>query len=174
MHVLCVAEKPSIAKAVSQILSGGQFSTVGLYRFDFHALTDYALQRPTQNKYIKNYDFPYPQTRDTYTVTSVSGHLMSLDFGPMHRKWTSCDPFTLFDAPVELKVADDKKSIERNLIAEARKSQMLMIWTDCDREGENIGMEVAKICRNANHSLRVKRAKFSAIIAQYVQVRTRV
>lgn len=96
---------------------------------------------------------------------------MSLDFGPMHRKWTSCDPFTLFDAPVETKVAEDKKCIERNLIAEARKSQMLMIWTDCDREGENIGMEVAKVCRKANPSLRIKRARFSAIIAQYVECR---
>ncbi|KAF8481542.1 prokaryotic type I DNA topoisomerase [Gautieria morchelliformis] len=151
MHVLCVAEKPSIAKSVSQILSGGQFAT-----------------RTTQNKYIKNYDFAYPRTRDTYTVTSVSGHLMFSDFGPMHRSWTSCDPLILFEAPVETKVAEDKKSIERNLISEARKSQMLMIWTDCDREGENIGMEVAKVCRKANNNIRVKRAKFSAIIAQQI------
>ena len=86
----------------------------------------------------------------------------------MHRNWTSCDPITLFEAPIETKVAEDKKSIERNLISEARKSQVLMIWTDCDREGENIGMEVAKVCRKANHTLRVTRAKFSAIIAQYV------
>lgn len=28
MRVLCVAEKPSIAKAITQILSGGQFNTV--------------------------------------------------------------------------------------------------------------------------------------------------
>jgi DNA topoisomerase III len=93
---------------------------------------------------------------------------MSSDFGPMHRNWTSCDPLALFEAPVETNVAEDKKSIERNLISEARKSQMLMIWTDCDREGENIGMEVAKVCRKANNNIQVKRAKFSAIIAQYV------
>lgn len=31
MRVLCVAEKPSIAKSISQILSGGQFTTVSKY-----------------------------------------------------------------------------------------------------------------------------------------------
>ena len=35
MRVLCVAEKPSIAKSISQILSGGQFSTVILLPFGF-------------------------------------------------------------------------------------------------------------------------------------------
>jgi DNA topoisomerase-3 len=41
-----------------------------------------------------------------------------------------------------------------------------MIWTDCDREGENIGAEIAKVCRKANPNIVVKRARFSAIIAQ--------
>lgn len=45
-----------------------------------------------------------------------------------------------------------------------------MIWTDCDREGEHIGSEVAQVCRKANPRIRVKRAKFSAIIPQYVPV----
>lgn len=93
---------------------------------------------------------------------------MSSDFGPAHRNWSSCDPFALFEAPVETRVAEDKKAIERNLTSEARTSQMLMIWTDCDREGENIGMEVAKVCRKAKVGIRVKRARFSAIIAQQV------
>jgi len=93
---------------------------------------------------------------------------MASDFGPEYRSWTSCDPFTLFEAPVETRVPDDKKSIEQNLTSEARRSQMLMIWTDCDREGENIGMEVAKVCRKAKPTIQVKRARFSAIIAQLV------
>jgi len=41
-----------------------------------------------------------------------------------------------------------------------------MIWTDCDREGENIGAEIVKICRQAKPNIVVKRARFSAIIAQ--------
>jgi DNA topoisomerase-3 len=86
----------------------------------------------------------------------------------MHRKWHSCDAFDLFDAPVESTIAPDKKAIERNLLAQARRSDVLMIWTDCDREGEHIGMEIAQVCRKAKPGIRIKRARFSAIIAQYV------
>ncbi|TFY69145.1 hypothetical protein EVG20_g3279 [Dentipellis fragilis] len=151
MRVLCVAEKPSIAKSISQILSGGQYTT-----------------RSSPVNFIKNYDFNYPQTRAQFTVTCVAGHLMSHDFTDTHRKWNSCEPFTLFEAPVVSFVAPDKKGIERNLISEAKKAQELMIWTDCDREGENIGAEIASICRKAKPGITVKRARFSAIIAQQI------
>jgi len=90
------------------------------------------------------------------------------DFPDTHRKWQSCDPFELFDAPIEVQVAPDKKAIVDNLSSEARKAHQLMIWTDCDREGENIGLEIVKICRKAKPNIVVKRARFSAIIAQYV------
>ncbi|KAK7005830.1 DNA topoisomerase 3 [Favolaschia claudopus] len=151
MRVLCVAEKPSIAKSITQILSGGQFNS-----------------RPTGNKYIRNYDFDYPQTRAQYTVTSVSGHLTSHDFPQTHRKWDSCDPLTLFDIPVETFVSSDRKDIERNLKQEARRADLLMIWTDCDREGEHIGSEVKRVCRGVKPNIIVKRARFSAIIAQQI------
>ncbi len=39
-----------------------------------------------------------------------------------------------------------------------------MIWTDCDREGEHIGSEIVGVCRKGKEGLRVKRARFSAII----------
>ncbi|OSD06958.1 prokaryotic type I DNA topoisomerase [Trametes coccinea BRFM310] len=151
MRVLCVAEKPSIAKSITQILSGGQYTT-----------------RNSRNKYIKNYDFNYPQTNSFFTVTSVTGHVMEYDFNIMYSKWTSCDPFALFEAPVECKVKNDAKTIAENLKTEARRAQTLMIWTDCDREGENIGAEIMKICRSANANITVKRARFSAIIAQQI------
>ncbi|KAG2134124.1 DNA topoisomerase [Suillus clintonianus] len=44
------------------------------------------------------------------------------------------------------------------LLTETHRANTLMIWTDCDREGENIGNEIVKIV--------VKRARFSAIIPQ--------
>ena len=97
----------------------------------------------------------------------MSGHLTSLDFYDTHRKWNACDSFDLFDAPVEIQVPSDRKAIEQNLLNQARRADMLMIWTDCDREGEHIGMEIAKVCRKAKSSIRIKRARFSAIIPQY-------
>lgn len=60
------------------------------------------------------------------------------------------------------------QGIERNLLNEARRADELMIWTDCDREGEHIGSEVANVCRKAKPNIRVTRARFSAIIAAYV------
>jgi len=56
------------------------------------------------------------------------------------------------------------KGIEQNLTTEARKATHLMIWTDCDREGEFIGSVVAEVCRKAKPNIVVKRARFSAII----------
>lgn len=64
---------------------------------------------------------------------------------------------------------DDHRGIEANLLAEARKATHLMIWTDCDREGEFIGSMVAQVCRRAKPNIVVKRARFSAIIPAYVR-----
>jgi hypothetical protein len=167
MKVLCVAEKPSIAKSITQILSGGQFTTVRRIRRDAFWWPDASIiQHNTQTNFIKNYEFDYPQTQSFFVVTAVAGHLTSYDFDEAHRKWTSCEPFSLFDAHVEVQVASDKKSIEQNLLTRARTSDMLMIWTDCDREGEHIGMEIARVCRKAKSNIHIKRARFSAIIAQ--------
>jgi len=125
-------------------------------------------QRATSNRFIKNFDFDYPQTNSQFTVTSVSGHLLAHDFPDEYRQWNSCDPITLFDAPILSTVPTDNKSIERNLLAEARGADTLMIWTDCDREGENIGSEIVKVCKKSRPQIVVKRARFSAIIPQYV------
>jgi DNA topoisomerase-3 len=103
-------------------------------------------------------------------MTSVIGHLTTQEFDEAHSKWHSCDPFTLFDAPVKFTIASNSEDIEKNLISEARRSDMLMVWTDCDREGEHIGWEIARVCRGAKRNIEVKRARFSAIIAQYVQI----
>lgn len=151
MKVLCVAEKPSIARAITEILSSNQFQT-----------------RQSPNKYVKNFDFTYrlpPSAQQVrFTVTSVLGHLTQSDFDAHHKKWSNCDPFALFDAPIERFVSPEHKGIERNLQTEARGSNRLMIWTDCDREGEHIGSEIKSVCLKANRNLTVSRARFSAII----------
>ncbi|GAA5937946.1 hypothetical protein JCM1841_005033 [Sporobolomyces salmonicolor] len=155
---LCVAEKPSIAKSITQILSGGQFT----------------VRDSRHPKWIKNYDFSYRMGNGgawtDFTVTAVAGHLTSSEFDEQYRKWSSCDPRELFDARIRMFVTQDNdhKGIERNLIAEAKKATHLMIWTDCDREGEFIGSVVAEVCRKAKPNIVVKRARFSAIIANQI------
>lgn len=125
-------------------------------------------KRATRNRFVKNYDFVYPQMNAQFTVTAVAGHVMEHDFEAQYRAWNSCEPFALFDAPIEEKVSSNSKDIEQNLMQQARGADELMIWTDCDREGEHIGSEIKKICRKANPRIRVTRARFSAIIARCV------
>ncbi len=36
---------------------------------------------------------------------------------------------------------------QRTLEREVKNCQSLIIWTDCDREGENIGYEIINTCR---------------------------
>lgn len=147
MKVLCVAEKPSIAKAVAGILGGQDVRS-----------------RTTRNQYTRNYDcsFTFPEWGPcNVTVTSVAGHLFSTDFTEQHKKWYSCAPADLFDAKIVTEVAANMKDIHNNIVSEARNAQVLMIWTDCDREGEYIGWEVMSAATQSNRNIQVKRANFN-------------
>ncbi|KAL6011780.1 DNA topoisomerase 3-alpha [Asimina triloba] len=59
---------------------------------------------------------------------------------------------------------DDKLDIKRTLEDEAKYCQWLVLWLDCDREGENIAFEVMEVCTAANNRLEIWRARFSALI----------
>lgn len=58
----------------------------------------------TGSQYVKNYEFDFafgpPWGNCSVTMTSVIGHLYGLDFPQEYRKWHSCRPAQLFDAPV--------------------------------------------------------------------------
>ncbi|PWY80047.1 DNA topoisomerase III [Aspergillus eucalypticola CBS 122712] len=148
-RVLCVAEKPAIAKAVAQHLSGGSFQTIAI----------------RGNQYVKNYVFDFnfggPWGTCSVTMTSVIGHLTGLDFERQYRTWLSCPPSALFEAPVHESVADDKVAIAKNIQEQARRCKALFIWTDCDREGEHIGTEIRKQAKEGNARIVIKRARFS-------------
>ncbi|XP_048233865.1 DNA topoisomerase 3-alpha isoform X8 [Ricinus communis] len=152
INVLNVAEKPSVAKSVATILSRNQQ----------HGLR----VREGQSRYNKIFEFNYVINGQNchMLVTSVTGHLMELEFDDRFRKWHSCDPADLYHAPVRKFVPEDKTNIKRTLEEEARRCQWLILWLDCDREGENIAFEVVDVCRSANRYLTVRRARFSALI----------
>ena len=59
-------------------------------------------------------------------------------------------------------------NIERTLKREIKNVGLLIIWTDCDREGENIGAEIRDICLGVKR-VPVRRAKFSEITQQAIQ-----
>ncbi|CAN1250035.1 DNA topoisomerase 3-alpha [Linum perenne] len=147
--VLNVAEKPSVAKSVAGILSRNQ-----------------ARMREGRSRYNKIYEFNYTINGQPchMLMTSVTGHLMEMDFDDRFRKWHSCDPADLYQAPIRKFVPEDKLDIKRSLEEEARKCQWLVLWLDCDREGENIAFEVVEVCRTANSRLTIRRARFSSLI----------
>ncbi|KAA8568444.1 hypothetical protein EYC84_007476 [Monilinia fructicola] len=154
--ILCVAEKPSIAKAVANHLAGGN-----------------AQPSSTRNKYIKNYSFTFDfggQWGNCNAVmTSVLGHLTTLDVAPSHKNWTSPPPEDLFfGAQVIESVVDDKRDIAQNIQSQARGAKALFIWTDCDREGEHIGSEVRAQALKGNPRIEIKRARFSNIERAHV------
>lgn len=65
------------------------------------------------------------------------------------------------------------RNIARTLAEESANSDILVIWTDCDREGESIGAEVAKVCLESNRRLDVYRARFSEITPAAIEYAAR-
>jgi DNA topoisomerase-3 len=92
---------------------------------------------------------------------------MSHDFPSQYRSWHSCDPSALFEAQIDAFVNKENAPIAKNIESQARHSQFLYIWTDCDREGEHIGTEIRDVAFKSNTCLReagkTMRARFSNI-----------
>lgn len=104
-------------------------------------------------------------------MTSVLGHLTSNDFEARYKHWSSVDPRELFVAPIQTSVTTSLETVSRNISKEARMASKLFIWTDCDREGEHIGWEIANVAKGANRGLRdtdITRAVFNNVEARYV------
>ncbi|XP_077979907.1 DNA topoisomerase 3-alpha-like [Glandiceps talaboti] len=147
-RVLNVAEKNDAAKSLADVMSRGHFS-----------------RREGYSRFNKIYEWDYNLLNQNckMVMTSVSGHLANYDFVGTYKKWHGCDPVMLFDAPIEKKCLPDFQDIKRTLEREARQCQILVIWTDGDREGENIGYEIIDACTEVNPRLQLYRARFSEI-----------
>ncbi|XP_059509987.1 DNA topoisomerase 3-alpha isoform X2 [Stegostoma tigrinum] len=117
------------------------------------------------SKFNKIYEYEYHLNGQNIAIvmTSVSGHLLELEFKSPFQKWRSCNPVTLFDTEVEKYCPENYVDIKRTLEREVRKCQALILWTDCDREGENIGFEIINVCKTVKPNLQVLRARFSEI-----------
>ncbi|XP_007939652.1 DNA topoisomerase 3-alpha [Orycteropus afer afer] len=153
--VLCVAEKNDAAKGIADLLSNSRMR-----------------RREGLSKFNKIYEFDYHLCGQNVTMvmTSVSGHLLAYNFQMQFRKWQSCNPLVLFEAEIEKYCPENFVGIKKTLEREARQCQALVIWTDCDREGENIGFEIIHVCKAVKPGLLVLRARFSEITPRAIRM----
>jgi len=97
-------------------------------------------------------------------TTSVRGHLSGKEFGPQYG-WSACAPSVLFfNAQIETTFKPDMEPLQRMLQTQAKNATTLVLWLDCDREGEAICDEVREVCLESNPRLHVYRAKFSTVL----------
>jgi DNA topoisomerase-3 len=129
--VVMVAEKPSIALSITEALSNGKYSKgSGLAR----SLPVYVF-----NGLFKGH-------HATFKVTSVAGHVFNRDFPTEYQDWKQ-DPEGLFDAPTLRKLDKHSRPVANHLSNISRNLDFLVLWLDCDKEGENICFEVLDVCK---------------------------
>lgn len=150
---LNVAEKNDAAKNIAQLLSRGTSN-----------------KREGMSVYNKIYEFDATVFNEQarMLMTSVSGHLLNNAFTGAYKNWNTCSPLVLFDAPIVKYCPEDFLKVKKTLEREIRSCDGLILWTDCDREGENIAFEIIKVCTDVKPNLRIYRAKFSEITAASV------
>lgn len=154
--VLMVAEKPSLAQSIAGFLSNG------------------AMRSRRGSVDVHEWEGSFRGSRAAFKMTSVCGHLLSLDFPAAYNSWDRVDPMELFDAATVKSESNPKMHLCRHLQSEAKGCDHLVLWLDCDREGENICFEVVdntvKWMRAAPPGQQtVWRARFSAISAPEIK-----
>ena len=155
-RLLMVAEKPSIAKAVAEALSGKRGPR----------------QRRGISRALPVYEFttdgfaPEHGQRCVATVTSVVGHVFSLAFAEEGVRRD--DPSSYFTADVTKKEEGTtaKLRVVDHLRALAADADHLVLWLDCDAEGENIAHEVIGVTRRAMELAAARRAVESGAVPQ--------
>merc|ERR1719189_30053 len=94
---------------------------------------------------------------------------MSLDFLQKFNNWDRVDPGELFACGTEKKEATPKLEMPAFLASEAKNADYLVLWLDCDKEGENICFEVIDAVKpsmkkpSSHRKKSIFRAKFSSI-----------
>ena len=69
----------------------------------------------------------------------------------------------LYHIPLLRTPIAESKPVYKNLEHYSKNCDHLVIWTDCDREGEAIGYDIIDVCRKSTPRIDVYRAKFSAL-----------
>jgi len=137
---LIISEKNITARKIASILSAGRYKTEKAGSYPVYTWKD---------------------GEDEYRCFGLRGHIMKVDFPEEYLNWGKVDLFQLIRADV-VKSPKEKRLVEL-VKKEARKAELLIVATDFDREGELIGYDVARLAKEVNPDLIVKRARFSAL-----------
>ena len=87
-----------------------------------------------------------------------------IDFEAGYQNWEKVNPIDLFGAPTQKVESNPKNHVVKNLKKESKGIDYIVLWLDCDREGENICFEVLSvISKNIKNRNNVFRAKFSSL-----------
>ncbi|KAF8820488.1 putative Dna topoisomerase III beta-1, partial [Cardiosporidium cionae] len=122
---------------------------------------------------VWEFDGTFENRAAHFKVTSTTGHVFERDFVETHRSWNS-DPLQLFDAETIKSECKEGGKIIKTLVNAAKGCSFLILWLDCDREGENICFEVIQIVQSHLLPLpsvirQILRAKFSSLDAKDVK-----
>ena len=124
-----------------------------------------------RSKYNPIFEFDYHINgeRCRFRVTSVLGHIMGLKYPDHCKNWQATNMESLYEVAPEKVPIENSKQVVANLSAYSRDIGHLVIWTDCDREGEAIGFDIIDLCRKSRPGIKVHRAHFSALTKQDIE-----
>ena len=150
VNVLMVAEKPSIARMISEVLSNGKARE----------------KKIGKGKCIITFDGYFKNSKAKFTVSAVAGHVYTSDFLREHNQWDAVDAVDLYDVPIVKLEAMKKSRMPEMLQRMGSGKDILCLWLDCDKEGENICYEVIYNVypqMNKKKYQQIYRAKFSSL-----------
>ena len=94
---------------------------------------------------------------------------MGLKYPNHCKNWQTTPMECLYEIELDKEPIENSRQVVENLRAYSRDCEHLIIWTDCDREGEAIGYDIIDVCREKRPNIKVHRAHFSALTKQDIE-----
>ena len=145
---LWIAEKPSVAKGVADIMSKGKNRKIqGLSKYN-----------P-----VFEFEYKYGATSILIRFTSVLGHVMSYKYPDAYRSWTDTEYSDMYRVKLEKVVIPTSENVVKSIQSLVKDADSVILWLDWDREGEAIAADIQDIWRKEKENLQILRAHFSAV-----------
>ncbi|MHA1615844.1 MAG: DNA topoisomerase [Candidatus Njordarchaeales archaeon] len=149
--ILVVTEKPKVAQAIAKALGSGKARSI-----------------KSRSRSLIVYDVNWNNKK--ITIIPLRGHI--IEYAPIDRfsgKWEESDPRQIIN-PSSLREIVTEKLIAEVLSAESRNADLLLLATDADEEGANIGLEAYEIVRKQRKDIPVYQMWFISL--QPTELRT--